>query len=186
MSTSRSVRRVVTGHDADGKAIVASDEQVEPITLALVPGTDFYRLWGADAAPQFPDDGSPPSQRDYYPAPGGFRFGLFTVAPDSMAKLDELDMEAAFVELDEKLPGLASHLEPDNPGFHRTATIDYEYVVSGRCVLELDDGNSVELGPGDTVVQNGTRHAWRNPYDEPCLMVLVFVGAHHGLADGDH
>ena len=38
---------------------------------------------------------------------------------------------------------------------------------------------ALELGPGDTVVQNGTRHAWRNPYDEPCTMVVVLVGAHH-------
>ena len=37
----------------------------------------------------------------------------------------------------------------------------------------------VTAGPGDTVIQNGTRHAWRNPYDEPCRMVVVLVGAHH-------
>jgi hypothetical protein len=46
-------------------------------------------------------------------------------------------------------------------------------------VLELDDGASVELGPGDTVVQNGTRHAWRNPFDEPCTIVVAIVGAHN-------
>jgi hypothetical protein len=44
-------------------------------------------------------------------------------------------------------------------------------------VLELDDGVTVELGPGDTVVQNGTRHAWRNPFSEPCRMVVVLIGA---------
>jgi len=33
------------------------------------------------------------------------------------------------------------------------------------------------------VVQNGTRHAWRNPYDVPCLMVVVIVGAHHDVVD---
>lgn len=52
------IRRVVTGHDANGKAVFASDEEVEPITLALLPGTEFYRLWGADKPRQFPDDGS--------------------------------------------------------------------------------------------------------------------------------
>jgi len=90
-------------------------------------------------------------------------------------------MAAAFRELDEKLPGVAEHLEPENPGMHRTATIDYEYVVSGRCVLELDDGASRELGPGDTVIQNGTRHAWRNPFEEPCVMVVVLIGVHNDL-----
>jgi len=49
--------------------------------------------------------------------------------------------------------------------------------VSGRVILELDDGATVELGPGDTVIQNGTRHAWRNPYEEPCQIVVVLVGA---------
>jgi quercetin dioxygenase-like cupin family protein len=70
-------------------------------------------------------------------------------------------------------------MEPDAPGMHTTATVDFEYVVSGRCVLELDDGATRELGPGDTVVQNGTRHAWRNPFDEPCRLFVVLVGANH-------
>ena len=81
--------------------------------------------------------------------------------------------------METRLPGLAAHLEPDHPGMHTTATIDYEFVVSGRVVLELDDGASLELGPGDTVIQNGTRHAWRNPFDEPCVLVVVLVGAQH-------
>jgi len=92
----------------------------------------------------------------------------------------DLDMKAAIGELNEKLPGLGDALEPDHPGMHTTATIDYEFIVSGRCVLELDDGATRELGPGDTVIQNGTRHAWRNPYDEPCVIVFALVGAHHG------
>ena len=74
--------------------------------------------------------------------------------------------------------GLGERLEPDHPGVHTTATIDCEFVVSGRCVLEIDNGATRELGPGDTVIQNGTRHAWRNPFDEPCLMVVALVGAH--------
>ena len=46
-------------------------------------------------------------------------------------------------------------------------------------ILELDDGAQVTLEPGDTVVQNGTRHAWRNPFDEPATFVVTLVGAHH-------
>jgi hypothetical protein len=76
------VRRVVTGHTRDGKATVASDTEVDAITLGLLPGTEFYRLWGADEAPTFPDDGAPSSVAAYFPPVGGFRFGLFTVAPD--------------------------------------------------------------------------------------------------------
>ena len=173
------IRRVVTGHDASGNAVFVSDDTVDPITLALLPGTEFYRLWGADEPPSFPDDGSPAPYPGYFPPVGGFRFGLFTVAPDAESNIEDLDMEAAVTEMHEKLPGLSEYLELDHPGMHTTATIDFEYVVSGRCVLELDDGATREVGPGDVVVQNGTRHAWRNPFDEPCVMVVFLIGAHH-------
>ncbi len=173
------IRRVVTGHNADGKAVFASDEVVEPATLALVPGAEFYQLWGSDEVSNFPDDGSRPNAVRYFPPVGGFRFGLFSVAPDSAVFTEDLDIEAALVEMEEKLPGMAEHMEPDNPGMHTTATIDYEFVVSGNVILELDDGETRELSAGDTVVQNGTRHAWRNPYDEPAMLVVVLVGANH-------
>ena len=173
------IRRVATGHDDAGNAVFASDEVVEPVTLDLVPGAEFFRLWGADEAPRFPGDGSQPEGVQYFPPVGGFRFGLFSVAPDSAVFTEDLDIEAALTEMESELPGLASHMEPENPGMHTTATVDYEFVVSGRVVLELDNGVTKELAAGDTVVQNGTRHAWRNPYDEPCLMVVVIVGAHH-------
>lgn len=177
------IRRVVTGHTDDGKAVFASDELVEPITSDLVPGMEFFRLWGSDETCRFPDDGSPPSAVQYFPPVGGFRFGLFNVPPDSTAMLEDLDLGAAFAEAEAKLPGLLEHMEPDNPGMHTTATVDYEFVVSGRVILELDDGVTRELGPGDTVVQNGTRHAWRNPFDEPCVLVVVLIGAHHDALD---
>jgi len=173
------VRRVVTGHDSEGRAVFAGDEVVEPIRLDLVPGSEFYRLWGADEPPHFPDDGSQPPGEQYFPPLGGFRVGMFTVAPDSTVMVENIDIEAALAEMESTLPGMAGHMEPDNPGMHTTATVDFEFVVSGRCVLELDDGETREVGPGDTVVQNGTRHAWRNPFDEPCRMVVVLVGAHH-------
>ena len=171
------IRRVVTGHSAVGRAVVASDEVVAPITLQLMPGAEFYRLWGADAAPQFPDDGSQPPHVQYFPPIGGFRFGLFTVQPATTATPEGLDFGQAFAEMEAALPGLAGHMEPDAPGMHTTATIDYEFVVSGSVLLELDDGVEVELHPGDTVVQNGTRHAWRNRGTEPCTLVVVLVGA---------
>ncbi len=173
------IRRVVTGHDAAGNAVFASDEVVEPDTLQLVPGAEFFQLWGSDEKMSFPDDGSRPAVPTYFPGPNGFRFGVFTVAPDAAVFTEDLDIEAALVEMEEKLPGMAAHMEPDNPGMHTTATIDYEFIVSGRCVLELDDGATRELAAGDTVIQNGTRHAWRNPYDEPCVLVVVLIAANH-------
>ena len=174
------IRRVVTGHSADGKAIFSSDEKVGPATLDLVPGAEFHQLWGANGLLHFPDDGSRPSAPSYFPPLGGFRVGIFSVAPaTTVADFANLDIGAALAEMETKLPGMASHMEPDNPGMHTTASVDFEYIVSGRCILELDDGVSKELGPGDTVVQNGTRHAWRNPFDEPCVIVVAIVGAKH-------
>lgn len=172
------IRRIVTGHTPDGKATVASDTEVDPVTVALLPGMEFHRLWGADSAPTFPDDGSPPSFPAYFPPVGGFRFGLFTLPPDSVTPVAPIDLEEALREAEEKLPGAIAHLEPDNPGMHTTDTIDFEYVISGEVWLELDDGVEVQLRAGDTVVQNGTRHAWRNKSAEPCRMVTILVGAH--------
>ena len=79
------VRRVVTGHDADGKAVVASDTEVDGLRPALTPGSEFHRLWGADEAPHFPDDGTEPEHHAYFPPVGGFRFGLFAVPPGTVS-----------------------------------------------------------------------------------------------------
>ncbi len=132
---------------------------------------------GADSVPDLPDTGAARPAGQYFPPPGGYRVGTFTVPPASAAAAQDVDMDAAMGEIEEKLPGMIGHMEPDHPGMHTTETVDFEYVISGRIVLELDDGASVELGPGDTVVQNGTRHAWRNPFDEPCTLVVVLIGA---------
>jgi quercetin dioxygenase-like cupin family protein len=79
--------------------------------------------------------------------------------------------------LEEKMPGLIAHMEPDSPGMHTSSTIDFEYIISGEVWLELDDGVEVHLRPGDTVVQNGTRHAWHNRGSETCLVALCLIGA---------
>ena len=171
------VRRVVTGHTADGKATVASDKEVEAITLSAFDIGEFHRLWGADALPTFPDDGSPRPMQAYFPPVGGIRFGLFSVPPEQAEPPAQADLEMGLRELEEKFPGMLHVMEQDNPGMHTTNTIDFEYVISGEVWLELDGGVQVHLRPGDTVVQNGTRHAWRNKGSEPCRMVVCMVGA---------
>lgn len=174
------VRRVVTGHDAAGQAVFVEDDLVAPVTLDLLPGMEFHRLWGADSVRTFPDDGSKPEAVAYFPAVGGFRFGLFTVPPDGgRGAPEDLDLGAAFAELEEKLPGMAKHVEPDNPGMHTTATVDYGIVLSGRATLELDDGAEVTLTAGDTYIQNGTRHRWSNTSDAPAVIAVTLIGANH-------
>ena len=89
------VRRVVTGCDATGKAVFVSDEKVEPITLALLPGTEFHRLWGADTIPELPTDGAPSAHHTYFPPAGGFRWGFFTLGPAGDGTAPNLDIDAA-------------------------------------------------------------------------------------------
>jgi hypothetical protein len=172
------VRRVVTGHDTSNKAVFVSDQQVAPVTVALLPGAEFHRLWGADEAPAFPDDGTQPAGSTYFPPVGGFRFGFFSLPPAGTQIPEGVDVEKAIADLEAALPGMLSHTEPDNPGMHTTDTIDFEVVMSGEVVLELDDGAEKVLGPGDTVVQNGTRHRWQNRGPEPAVIAVFIVGAH--------
>jgi mannose-6-phosphate isomerase-like protein (cupin superfamily) len=171
-------RRVVTGHSSNGKAVVASDSEVVADTVAMLPESEFYRLWGADSPPQFPGSGSQPKASNFFPPLGGFRFLIFTAPPDSIANPASGDQQILLNELESKLPGVAAHLERDSPGMHTTDSIDFEYIISGEVWLELDDGKVVHLRAGDTVVQNGTRHAWRNRGSEPCRIVAFLVGAH--------
>jgi mannose-6-phosphate isomerase-like protein (cupin superfamily) len=174
------VRRVVTGHDADGKAVFVSDEMVAPVTLALLPGNEFHVLWGADSTRTFPDDGARPAAPQYFPPVGGFRFGFFTIPPDGGAGAPpDLDINAALAEFEQKLPGMTAFLEPAEPGMHTTATIDYGIVLSGQATLELDNGAKVELNQGDTYIQNGTRHRWSNTRTEPAVLAVALIGANH-------
>ena len=147
-----------------------SDEHVEPVAIS---GLEFHRIWGSDERVHLPTDGTPAQPRLYFPPPGGFRFTFFSLPPASAPR----PTGGLIPELRARLPGLADVLEPDHPGMHTTDTVDFDLVVSGEVWLELDDGAEVRLRPGDCVVQNGTRHAWRNKSDQPCLIAVALVGA---------
>jgi len=172
------VRRVVTGVDAEGKSVFVSDGDVDPINVSLMPGTVFHNVWGSDEVVKLPSDGSHPSARTYFPPTNGFRVSIFTLGPDTVTLPEDLDIGAAFAEMNEKLVGMADWLERDHPGMHTTDTVDVDMIVSGEIWLELDDGAEVHLEAGDFVVQNGTRHAWHNRSSEPCTMLVSLIGAH--------
>jgi mannose-6-phosphate isomerase-like protein (cupin superfamily) len=175
------IRRVVTGHDKSGKAVFVSDSEVEPTTVGLMPGAEFHKLWGGDKTPSFPDDGARPAEPTYFPPIGGFRFGMFTLPPATRGAGPPAvaDDAAAGRELEQKLPGMAAYMEPNAPGMHTTDTIDFEIVLDGEVCLELDDGKEVQLRAGDTVVQNGTRHAWHNRGTKPVRIGVFIAGARH-------
>jgi mannose-6-phosphate isomerase-like protein (cupin superfamily) len=170
------IRRVVTGQSEAGAGVLR-DEEVSPITVALIPGAEFHRIWGSDATPEIPAPTSASEPRDWFPPAGGFRFGFVTLPPAAAATPGDLDMAAALGELSDKLPGFIELMEPDSPGMHTSDTVDVVLIVSGQATLQLGDGPEVNLAVGDCVVQNGTRHAWRNPTSEPCTMAVAIVGA---------
>ena len=170
------MRRVVTGHTPDGKSTIASDTELDVISIA--PILEFYKIWGADEAPTFPDDGSPPAYSMYFPPVGGFRYVIFTLPPESVVQPEKGGLDLLLDELEKEMPGAIKYQEKDSPGMHTTDTIDFEYIISGDVWLELDDGKEVHLQAGDTVIQNGTRHAWHNKGSEPCSMVICLIGAH--------
>jgi mannose-6-phosphate isomerase-like protein (cupin superfamily) len=171
------VRRVITGQAADERSVFVSDEKVTGDRYALFPGWEFHPLWGSDVVPLIPDADVLPPGAAYFPGPGGFRFSFSTVPPADALPPDDLDLEAASAAVEAGMPGLLDCMEADDPGMHTTDTIDLEVILSGEVILELDGGAERRLGRGDTVVQTGVRHRWRNPGSVPCVMVIFMLGA---------
>ena len=169
------IRRVVTGHNSQGKSIFVSDENVAGTPIPSLPTTEIVNLWGADATHEYPDDGAPQPYDAFFAPVGGYRFLMFTVPPD--ASNPPPPESQTIAETEEKFPGLSDTFDPEVPGMHRSSTVDVLYVVEGRCVSELDSGEKIELSAGDTFVQSGTMHAWRNPFNETCKIIGVIIGA---------
>ena len=168
---------VITGQNERGKSVFVQKKAVQPVTVALFPGYEFHRIWGSDATPELPSDGTPPAQPRYFPPKQGFRFGFFTLPPLSTTSPRQLGEAAAIEEVQQKLPGMIEVLEPAHPGMHTTDTVDFDVVISGEVFLELDDGAEVHLKAGDCVIQNGTRHAWHNRSSEKCVIAVTLMGA---------
>ena len=149
------VRRVVTGHDAQGRSVIRSDQSFRTETIASGDAA-FALMWTTANVPADNNDEVDGRDRDA---------GL-TIHHGSVIRI--VDM----------LPGGASPM-------HRTNSIDYGIVLAGEVELELDDGVKTLLRPGDVVVQRGTIHLWRNPSEhETCRIVFVLTEAAPYLHDG--
>lgn len=171
-------RRVVTGHDDQGRSIVASDEVVRGNALPGVPGGHLTTYWASAETMQYPDAGEPPHCEPFFPPVGGFRFLEFIIYPDADAGGAAPEDPEQLAEYAERVfPGMMATMDPDEPGMHRSETVDLIYVAEGQIVLELDDGSRTALKTGDTIVQSGTMHAWHNPWSEPARMIAVTLGA---------
>lgn len=145
---SRPVRRIVTGHNADGKAVFRSDDLL-PVTPIPSGDANFSLIWTTATVPADNND-----ETD-----GRLREAGLTLHQGSVIRI--VDM----------LPGGASPM-------HRSSSIDYGIVLSGSVELELDDGAITTAHAGDIIVQRGTLHLWRNPSDtDICRIAFVLIEA---------
>ena len=173
----RAYRRIVTGH-VNGKSVVQSDEPLSPYVFKTVPGYEHTLVWVKPATP----DLSKEQRFDRYPdsvvpGPGGTSLHFVTFPPGSVFADPSFNGEAAQKEFLVRLPGLADHFEKEDPAMHKTNTVDYSVVYDGEIWMELDDSETLHLNRGDMVVQNGTRHAWRNKGTKPVTMLFFLNGA---------
>jgi mannose-6-phosphate isomerase-like protein (cupin superfamily) len=172
-------RRIVTG-EKNGRSIILSDGPVPNIhKYVSVPGFQTALAWATPHTPKFPEDSIDTTSniKSFVPDPYGTRVILVQFPPDSVFESKEFNPEGAGEEYAKHLPGLAESFDADGSGMHRTDTVDYDVIVSGELWLELDDGEVRHLKAGDIVIQNGTRHAWRNRSEQPATMIAVLIGA---------
>lgn len=157
---------------------MSDGEPPRSVHRAHIPGFVDTLVWATPAAPPVPTavTDPTPSLVDWVPGPGETRALVVTFPPDSVFGDPGFDPVAARAEHLAATPDLAECFETDAPGMHTTPTVDYAVILRGTLVLELDDGGTTEVHAGDVVVQNGTRHAWRNPTSEAATAFFVLVG----------
>ena len=177
---SQGARRVVTGHDAKGKAVVIFDGEA-PNTFEPPgrPGVQINNIWRVHQSPA-----SLAGNDDN--APAGEKFALEPGANGSVCRVIEFPPEADWigdVDRDAALESFrqfgAEHAAdssdaPPHPLMHRTKTIDYGIILTGEIWMVLDD-SEVLCRPGDVIVQRGTNHAWANRSDAPCRVCFVLI-----------
>jgi mannose-6-phosphate isomerase-like protein (cupin superfamily) len=161
---------------------VQSDGPIEAYEFRTVPGYEHTLFWVNPTTP----DLSKEQKFDSYPdsvvlGPGGTSLQFVAFPPGSVFADPPFNAQAAQEEALVRLRGLADHFEKQDPGMHKTNTVDYAVVNEGEIWLELDDGETLHLKRGDVVVQNGTRHAWRNKGSKPVTMIFFLNGARERL-----
>lgn len=173
------VRRVVTANRADKTSDFDSDGPApRSVSFDTVPGFEASMIWAAepDGSKHAAAEDLTTSVGSWIPSPGGSRLLMVKFPPDAVLASSQADPATVVQEYLAKLPGLAESFEPDDPGMHRTETLDYAVVLEGEIWLELDHGKEVHLKRHDVVVQTGTRHAWRNRGNSPVTMLFVLLG----------
>ena len=172
------IHRVVTGHNAQGQAIVVSNGPLPTVVeIAAIPGTVFHEVWSTSGAPAPVDNGADPTLGPLTlpPPKHGTRFRFVDIPPDTEEFLAHgaQRMKDAFSQIGDEAASTVKAQSP-HPLMHRTESVDYGVVIEGEMTLVLDQGE-VLLKPGSVVVQRGTNHAWANRSGKPCRMLFVLV-----------
>jgi mannose-6-phosphate isomerase-like protein (cupin superfamily) len=172
------VRRVVTGHDASGKAVIVADGITPVVHYApLRPGYSMNEVWATSSTPAVIDQTGEPTGRPRAIAPdrNGTVCRVIEFPPEAswIGGIDREKAKATFESLGagDAVPDME---KPPHPLMHRTKTVDYGIVLSGEIYLVLDDSETL-LKPGDVVVQCGTNHAWSNRSNAPCRMAFILI-----------
>lgn len=172
---SKPVRRVVIGHDNQGKAVALIDTPGTP-TARSPGGNAVLNLWSTR---EFPIDADSsvdraPAQVGVPPAANGTVFRMVDFPP--MAG----DAAVSHAEHEKILTGMG--IDPATQGYmrhrntHRTRSVDYAIVIDGEIDMLMDDA-TVHLKAGDVLVQQGTNHAWVNNSGKMCRVAFVLIDA---------
>ena len=169
------VRRVVTGHDANGKSMFLMDGHAPNIKeMASMPGLALTDLWETTAAPAsnggIKDAAARPVKLE--PPSGGSILRIVEFPPDKVWRASADAMES-FKSIG---AGHAKDASNSDPMMHTTATIDYIIVLKGEIFAIMEHGETL-LKAGDILVQRGTNHSWSVRGDEPCIVAAILIGA---------
>ena len=179
----RAVRRIITGHDENGRSIILEDgpsphvlENPEQEGRGL---TDLWRTFGAPADNS--GGGSvdaADTQVTLAPPANGSVFRFFQVRPAAWdADIPAEERARRDAENFAKMGASGAHDSASGQsGMHKTDTVDYIILLSGRVSMILDDGE-VDMEPLDVVIQRGTNHAWVNRGDEAAVLAGIRIDA---------
>jgi len=184
------VRRVVTGHDAQGRAVVVSDGPAPFVHVnALDPdwySTDIWRTNATPATITAAAEEPTLGPRRQMPERNGtvLRINHYPPEAEAVRRMSVAESRKAFAALGNEAASTFGK-GGRHPLMHRTETIDYAIVLAGEITMVLDD-SEVALKAGDIVVQCGTNHAWSNRSAAPCVIAFVLIDGKFdpALADG--
>ena len=169
------VRRVVTGHDRDGKSVFVMDGEAPNVKeMISMPGlalTDLWETTGAPARNEGEKDAASRPVRLEPPASGTI-VRIVEFPPDAQWRAN-VDAKAAFKSIG---AGHAKDAASADPMMHKTSTVDYIIVIRGEIYAIMDKGETL-LKAGDVLIQRGTNHSWSVRGNEPCIVAAVLVNA---------